>query len=100
MSTDFSKKCEILAEVHTESLWNKDLEDFKSYNDIGLPLAYLVHAELAKTTDKGTEYIEETWLELCASLEVDPNKEYKDSDELLMEAGLDLFGGEDVGDEA
>jgi hypothetical protein len=91
MSTDFSKKCEILSEVHSESLWNEDLRDFKEYNDIGLPLAYLVNKEIATASDKGIEYIEETWKELCLSLEINPDKEYKDSDELLEEAGIDLL---------
>jgi hypothetical protein len=91
LATSFSIKCEILAEVHSESLWNKDLTTFKEYNDIGLPLSYLINKELANANDRGIEYIEETWKQLCSALDIDPNKEYKDSDELLEEAGLDLF---------
>lgn len=92
MSTSFSTKCEILAEVHTEAKWNDQLKDFKEINDIGLPMAYLIDRDLVTPKDDADKYIEETWQELCKALEVDPEREYDNSDELLsasIESGLE-----------
>lgn len=86
MSTDFSTKCEILAEVHAEAQWNEELEDLKEYNDIGLPLAYLTHLELATPDKRGKDFIEETWRGLCEAYKVDPDAEYLDADDLLAKA--------------
>lgn len=83
MSTSFSNKIEILAEVHAEAIWNKSLEDFKNINDIGLPLAYLTQLELCTISEEGKGYVEETWKMLCEALKVDPNGTYETSDELL-----------------
>lgn len=96
MPTSFSGKCEILAELHVEADWNDDLSEFKRCNDIGLPLAYLTHLELAKPVGGGKKFIEESWNELCKALKVDPQKKYMDSTHLLEEAGVEL--GEDEED--
>ena len=100
MSTDFSIKCEILAEVHTEAQWNEELEDLKEYHDIGLPLAYLTHLELAKPDERGKDFIEETWKGLCEAYKVDPDAEYLDADDLLAKAtGLEKEQDKDEDDQ-
>jgi hypothetical protein len=84
MSTSFLTKCEILAEVHVEAGFNPNLNEFRKYNDIGLPLAYLIHQDLVEVKgEQSLKYIEDTWRMLCESLELDPDKEYKDSDDFL-----------------
>lgn len=95
MSTDFSTKCRILADVHSESTWNDDLGEFKKYNDMGLPLAYAVAVDIVEPKEKAKEFIEETWLLLCKMLEVDPEKEYQDSVDILSEAGIEIEDDED-----
>jgi hypothetical protein len=92
MSTDFSTKCKILADVYIESKWNEELGQFKSYHDIGLPLAYFYSMELITVNDKGTKYIDETWANLCEALEVDFEGTYEDSNDILEQSPI----GEDI----
>jgi hypothetical protein len=83
MSTDFSIKCEILGEVHLEATWNIDLDDFREYNDLGLPLAYCVSKDLIQLKEGALSYIEESWDNLCKMLGVDNEEEFKDSEDML-----------------
>lgn len=84
MSTSFSIKCDILAEVHIESGFNPNLNEFRKYNDIGLPLAYLIHQDLVEPKgEEALKYIEDTWRMFCESLEIDPNGDYKDVEDFL-----------------
>lgn len=86
MSTSFSTKCEILAEVYLESSWNEQLSDFRTLHDIGLPLSYLIDKELATATDRGIQFVEATWFALCESLFVNPEATYKDSNDLIAKS--------------
>ena len=90
MSTSFLTKCEILAEVYTESSWNEELAEFRHANDIGLPLAYMVSQDLTTANDKGEMFIESTWEELCLYLKVDNKKEYDSSDDMIEESTKNL----------
>lgn len=86
MSTSFLTKCEILAEVHLEATWNIDLNDFRDYNDLGLPLAYSVDKDLIEIKEDGKKYIEETWGNLCAMLGVDSEEKFEDSEDILSKS--------------
>ena len=92
MSTSFSTKIKILAEVSVEASWNNELVSFARYNDIGLPLAYLLNANLVEINkDKkqiAENFIEETWIELCNVFKVDPNGEYVDGEDFLDKSPL------------
>jgi hypothetical protein len=88
MSTSFSTKIAILAEVHAEAVWNSELDDFKKVNDIALPLAYLVENKLATLLPTADNYIHSTWEMLCKLLGVDPDAEYEDSDDILSKSTL------------
>ncbi len=90
MSTSFSTKIAILAEVHAEAVWNSELDDFKKVNDIALPLAYLVENKLATLLPTADNYIHSTWEMLCKLLEVDPDAEYEDSDDMIEESTKNL----------
>ena len=76
MATDFSTKVSILSDLWINYRTDNDFEDFIEYNDLGLPLGYLVNTELATVTDQGRLYIEETYNLLCAALELDLDGEY------------------------
>lgn len=88
ISTDFLTKCEILSEVHLEATWNIDLDNFREYNDLGLPLAYSVDKDLIEIKEGGKDYIEETWKNLCEILGVDKEDEFEDSDDMLQKSPL------------
>jgi hypothetical protein len=84
--TNFETQCEILSDLWLNYRDNEQLEDFVEYNDLGLPLAYLIHADLAKATEDGIPFVEETFNILCASLDLDPEAEYISLNEMLGEA--------------
>lgn len=87
MSISFSKKCEILSEVHVEAGWNDELNEFRKYNDVGLPLAYLLNIGMVELKgNEGKESIEETWELLCEALEVDKDKDYENIDDLVQQS--------------
>jgi hypothetical protein len=71
MATTFSNKCAILGKLWIEYADDENLKDFVEYNDLGLPLAYAVTEHLAIATDLGTQWIEETWDFLMASLSIE-----------------------------
>jgi hypothetical protein len=77
MPTNFSNKVAILADLWINYRDDEEFEDFISYNDLGLPLGYIVNTELATPTDQGTMYINETFDLLCAALELDLEKDYE-----------------------
>jgi hypothetical protein len=77
MPTPFSNKVAILADLWINYRDDEQFKDFISYNDLGLPLGYIVNTELATPTDQGMLYINETFDLLCAALELDLEKEYE-----------------------
>lgn len=77
MPTNFSNKVAILADLWINYRDDEEFEDFISYNDLGLPLGYIVNTELATPTDQGMLYINETFDLLCAALELDLEKDYE-----------------------
>lgn len=87
---DLELKCMILEEFSRDftvgELDREFFSDFVIYNDLGLPLAQSVVYKLADLTEEGTRVIEETWINLCDLLELDPEEEYDDFEEML-----DLF---------
>jgi len=71
MTTDFSKKTEILGEFYFTYRDDAELKDFIEFNDLGLPLAYLASEGLCTVSEEGTDYINQTWAMLMASLEIE-----------------------------
>jgi len=71
MTTDFSKKIEILGEFYFTYKDDVELKEFIEFNDLGLPLAYLASEELCAVSEEGAEYINQTWVLLMASLQIE-----------------------------
>lgn len=69
--TVFSDKCGILGELWINYKEDEDFKDFIQYNDLGLPLAYMVAEGLVQdVTPLGLQYIEETFELFIAALEI------------------------------
>lgn len=68
--TPFEDICSILSELWINHKEEKQFQDFISYNDLGLPLAFAVESELVTPTELAKKYIEETWIILLQSLEI------------------------------
>ena len=83
MATTFENKCAILADLWLNYKNNEELEDFIEYNDLGLPLAYVIHTGLANVTDEGIVYVDETFDLLCKGLDVDLDGEYETLNEIM-----------------
>jgi hypothetical protein len=63
--------CIILGDLWLNYKYDEEFEDFIGYNDLGLPLAYMISEDISKPNELGVKYVEETWLLFLASLEID-----------------------------
>jgi len=79
---DFSNKTTILAELWMNYRDDDQLKDFIEYNDLGLPMAYLLMNELVLPTKQSEVYVNETYELLISSLGAE-DVEYTSLDELL-----------------
>ena len=82
MTTDFSNKITIRAELWMNYRDDDHLDDFIEYNDLGLPMSYLLMNEIVLPTEQSELYINETFDLLCASLAV-KDTGFSSLDELL-----------------
>lgn len=69
--TTFDNKCYILSELWLNYRNDKEFQDFVTYNDLGLPLAYAISEGVVKTTPMADAFIEETFDLLLSALGVD-----------------------------
>jgi len=81
--TPFSNKCEILGQLWMDYRGDEEFQDFVEYNDLGLPLAYLIHTDLVTVNENGISYIDETFNLLCEGVGVDLDGEYESLNELM-----------------
>jgi hypothetical protein len=63
------------------------LDDFMEYNDLGLPLAYLLMNEIVLATEQSVIYIDETFDLLLGALSVEDTG-FESLDELLASADM------------
>ena len=85
-STTYSDKALILADLWLNYRQDEEFSDFVEYNDIGLPLAYVIANDIVKSTDLAERFITETFDLLLAGLEIEDTG-FETLDELLGEAG-------------
>jgi hypothetical protein len=81
--TSFDIKCEILSDLWMDHRGEEDFEDFISYNDLGLPLAFLVNEELVTPSEMAKKMIEETFELFIATMEIEDTG-FDSLDDLLM----------------
>lgn len=84
--TSFEDACSILAELWSNHKDDKNFKDFISYNDLGLPLAFLIDSDLVIPNEMAKNYIEETWVILLESLGVSDDRRFTSLDELFDSA--------------
>jgi hypothetical protein len=87
MMTDFSNKITILSELWMNYRDDDHLDDFIEYNDLGLPMAYLIMNEIVMPTERSELYINETFDLLLAALSIE-DKGFTSLDELLNSANM------------
>jgi hypothetical protein len=81
--TTLENKASILSELWMNYRTDENFDDFISYNDVGLPLAYVVATGIVKTTDMANRFISETFELLLASLEVE-DQGFQDLDDIFI----------------
>jgi hypothetical protein len=81
--TTFEDKCNILGELWIDYREEDDLQEFISYNDLGLPLAFAVAEDLVKPSARAVEMINESFALLLASLEID-DAGFTNFDDLML----------------
>ena len=89
MANDFSNKIAILAELWMNYRDDDQLKDFIEYNDLGLPLAYLLLNDIVVANEQSEIYIDETYGLLVAALQV-KDRAYESLDEMLDSVPLKL----------
>jgi len=82
IETSFENKCHILGEMWMNMRDAEDFEDFFEYNDLGLPLAYVLANDIAVPNSKSRSFIEETFDLLLEQLEIEDSG-FEELDELL-----------------
>lgn len=88
MQTDFQTRCNILADLWANYKDSEAMEDFMEFNDLGLPLAYMVSEDLAKATEGGMRFIDETFDMLLESVDIE-DEGFLTLDEILSKASFD-----------
>jgi hypothetical protein len=57
-------RCQILSELWVDYKKEPELLEFVEFNDVGLPLAFMVSSDIVKLTPKVRPYIDETFDQL------------------------------------
>jgi hypothetical protein len=86
--TTKSNKAHILAELWLNYRDDEEFLDFVEYNDLGLPLAYMVSNSIVDTNPRAEQFIEETFGLLLSGMGIE-DQDYETLDEIL-DVGLGM----------
>ena len=79
--TTFSNKCLILgtlwSEYREEAKDNKIWNDFFTWADIGLPLAYMAAEGIATVKSDAKTFVEAAWVDFCEILDIEQEASYQ-----------------------
>jgi hypothetical protein len=89
-NTPPSSQAEILAELWVNYKSEPEFEDFVSYNDLGLPLAYAIAYGIVEPTELSEKFIGETWALLLEAYSVEDTG-FDSLDELFDVKSADGF---------
>ena len=78
------RKIGVLADLYLNYRDEDQFKEFADYNDIGLPIAHLVHTGLVTMNKEGEIYIEETYDLLISAMGVDPEGNYETIEDMLQ----------------
>jgi hypothetical protein len=83
MTTTFSNKTIILADLWLNYRDDEEFQDFVEYNDLGLPLAYALSAGIVAPAPLAEQFIEETFELLLKGLEIEEDTGFETLDDLF-----------------
>ena len=85
MTTTFSNKADILADLWLNYRTDEEFKDFVEYNDLGLPLAYAISTGILRENNELLEkFIDESFDILLTGLDIKEDTGFETLDELLM----------------
>ena len=79
----WENKCNILSDLWLSYRQEQQFKDFVSYNDLGLPLGFLISEDLVTPNELAKQMVEETYSLLLATLEREDG-EFESIDDLLL----------------
>jgi hypothetical protein len=72
---NYIDKCTVLAELWINYRDDKDFKDFLDYNDLGLPMAYMLAEGLvSEVTEIGQNYINESYNLFIKALDIEEDE--------------------------
>jgi hypothetical protein len=83
MINEMDRKIGVLADLYLNYRDEDQFKEFADYNDIGLPIAHLVHTGLCNMNKEAEVYVEETYDLLISAMGVDPELDYQTIDDML-----------------
>jgi hypothetical protein len=83
MSTTREAKISILADLWMDYRGEDQFKDFMEYNDLGLPLAYLISNGLVKANETAEGFVLEAFDVLLAGLNIQEDTGFETLDDLL-----------------
>lgn len=85
-NTDYSKQIDILHELFYNHADEERFADFVNFNDIGLPLAYAIHAGIVESTPLAEELVRQTFGLLLALFGIDEDEGFKSLEQIIKVA--------------
>jgi len=90
MSTEFIAKCDILSKLWLDYRKEVDFKQFVEYNDIGLPLAFLISEGIVDDpTAAAQSFVEEAFVIFIEALGIEDTG-FTDLSEVLEAAGFEI----------
>lgn len=86
METPKETKITILADLWMDYRGDEEFKDFVEYNDLGLPLAYLLDNKLVTATSTAEAFVLEAFELLLAGLNIQEDTGFETLDDLLDSA--------------
>ena len=83
MTTTIDNKAVILADLWLNYRDDEEFRDFIEYNDLGLPLAYLLNNKIVSRNNLTDNFINETFDLLLEALEIVEDTGFESLDELF-----------------
>lgn len=83
MTTTFSNKALILADLWLNFRNDEEFRDFSEYNDLGLPLSYMIANDIVKSTPIAEKFVNETFDLLLAGLGIQEDTGFELLDDVL-----------------
>lgn len=81
--TPVNTRAEILSDLWLNFRNEEDFQDFITYNDLGLPLAYAISSGIVPVTEQAEKFINETFLLLLAGLGIEYDTGFENLDDVL-----------------